>query len=128
MAPSSQEWEPPTNPAPFRALQAACGAQRGRGADGAKIARGQHLPGAEELWLVGQARSGGEAQRVRVADGAKVARGQHLPGAEGVWLVGEERSGEERKYHLCNAAPEASLEELALWIKGLMCASRCTSR
>ena len=41
------------------ALQAAFAARRVRVADGAAIARGQHLPG-EEVWLVGEERAGGE--------------------------------------------------------------------
>jgi SRSO17 transposase len=42
------------------ALQAHFWAVRVRLADGEKIARGQHLPGEEQLWLVGEKRSTGE--------------------------------------------------------------------
>ena len=41
-------------------LQAAFAARRVRLADGAAIARGQHLPGEETVWLVCEARAGGE--------------------------------------------------------------------
>jgi SRSO17 transposase len=56
------------------------------------------------------------ALRVRVADGPAVAGGQHLPGDE-AWLVGEHRASGERKYHLSNLPPDATLEALAALIK-----------
>lgn len=56
------------------------------------------------------------ARRMKVADGPATARGQHLPGEE-VWLVCEHRATGERKHHLTNHPPEATLEELAAAIK-----------
>ena len=56
------------------------------------------------------------ATRVRVGDGAIWANNRHLPGDK-VWLVGEWRSSGERKYHLSNLGPDASLRVLASTIK-----------
>jgi SRSO17 transposase len=56
------------------------------------------------------------ALRVRPAEGTQLRHGRHLPGDE-VWLVGEHRSSGERKYHLANLPPDASLEKLAAVIK-----------
>jgi SRSO17 transposase len=56
------------------------------------------------------------AVRVRVADGPADASGRHLPGGE-AWLVGEHRATGERKYHLPNLPPDATLERLAALIK-----------
>ncbi|MCR0985616.1 IS701 family transposase [Roseomonas populi] len=56
------------------------------------------------------------ATRVRVGDGGIWANNRHLPGEE-VWLVGEWRSSGERKYHLSNLGPDASLRVLASTIK-----------
>jgi SRSO17 transposase len=56
------------------------------------------------------------AVRVRVGDGPTWGNNRHLPGAE-AWLVGEWRAGGERKYHLSNLAPGASLRALAAAIK-----------
>jgi SRSO17 transposase len=56
------------------------------------------------------------ALRVRVADGPVAAGGRHLPGGE-AWLIGERRATGERKYHLSNLPPDATLEQLAAAIK-----------
>jgi SRSO17 transposase len=56
------------------------------------------------------------ATRIRVGDGETWANNRHLPGDE-VWLVGEWRSSGERKYHLLNLPPRASLRALAAAIK-----------
>ena len=56
------------------------------------------------------------ATRIRVGDGAIWGNNRHLPGEE-VWLVGEWRSSGERKYHLSNLGPRASLRALAAAIK-----------
>ena len=60
------------------------------------------------------------AQRVRVADGPVAAGAQQLPGEER-WLVCEHRTTGERKLHLTNHPPEASLEQLAAAIKARWC-------
>ncbi len=57
------------------------------------------------------------ALRVRVADGPVIARNRRLPG-EAAWLVCERRVSGERKYYLSNKPEDASLESLALLIKG----------
>lgn len=70
-------------------------------------------------WRVGTKgplRAAFSARRMKVADGPVTARGQHLPGEE-VWLVCEHRTTGERKYHLANHPPGATLEELAAAIK-----------
>jgi SRSO17 transposase len=56
------------------------------------------------------------AIRIRVGDGAVWGNNRHLPGKE-AWLVGEWRPNGERKYHLSNLPPDASLRELAAAIK-----------
>jgi SRSO17 transposase len=56
------------------------------------------------------------AMRVRAAEGARV-EGQALPGEDVLWLVCEWRNTGERKYYLCNHAPNTSLKTLARHIK-----------
>jgi SRSO17 transposase len=56
------------------------------------------------------------AVRVRVAEGPRV-EGTRLPGEEVLWLVCEWRSTGEKKYYLCNHAPNTSLKTLARHIK-----------
>lgn len=56
------------------------------------------------------------ATRIRVAEGPRV-EGKALPGAEVLWLVCEWRSTGEKKYYLCNHAPNMRLGTLARHIK-----------
>ncbi len=56
------------------------------------------------------------ATRVKVAEGPRV-EGRALPGEEVLWLVCEWRSTGEKKYYLCNHAPNTSLKTLARHIK-----------
>lgn len=56
------------------------------------------------------------AVRVRVAEGPKVA-GKPLPGQDVVWLVCEWRRTGEKKYYVCNHAPNTRLPTLARHIK-----------
>jgi SRSO17 transposase len=56
------------------------------------------------------------AVRVRVAEGPKV-EGKRLPGQEVVWLVCEWRNTGEKKYYVCNHAPNTRLQTLARAIK-----------
>ncbi len=57
------------------------------------------------------------ALRVRMADGPVTSRNRRLPG-QAAWLVCERRASGERKCYLSNKPEEASLESLALLIKG----------
>lgn len=68
----------------------------------------------------GPLRAAFSAQRVRVAEGPEAAGAQHLPGEERC-LVCEHRTTGERKLHLTNHPPEASLEQLARAIKARWC-------
>lgn len=56
------------------------------------------------------------AVRVRVAEGPK-SQGKRLPGEDVLWLVCEWRTTGEKKYYLCNHAPNTSLKTLARHIK-----------
>jgi SRSO17 transposase len=56
------------------------------------------------------------AVRVRVAEGPRV-QGKRLPGEEVLWLVCEWRSTGEKKYYLCNHAPNTRVRTLARAIK-----------
>jgi SRSO17 transposase len=56
------------------------------------------------------------ATRVKVAEGPRV-EGKRLPGEEVLWLVCEWRNTGEKKYYVCNHAPNTSLKTLARHIK-----------
>ncbi len=56
------------------------------------------------------------AVRVKVAEGSK-SEGKRLPGEEVLWLACEWRSTGEKKYYLCNHAPNTTLKTLARHIK-----------
>ncbi|HEV2123586.1 MAG TPA: IS701 family transposase [Chloroflexota bacterium] len=56
------------------------------------------------------------ALRVRAAEGPRV-EGQALPGEGVLWLVCEWRNTGEKKYYLCNHAPNTTLKTLARHIK-----------
>ena len=68
------------------ALQAAFVARRVRVADGAQIAHGQHLPGAQEVWLLGEERSGGERKYHLSNAPAEIALADLVGWIKGRWV------------------------------------------
>lgn len=65
----------------------------------------------------GELRARFAATRVRVASGPQASNGKRLPSEEPCWLVCEWRRSGEKKYYLCNHAPNTSLLTIVRHIK-----------